>query len=80
MLDRLSDDYRQNISQGEFQVRKDRLTGGIRIRLNGDECVVSPLVGVEIAAAILKMAGVAVRFDNPAQVIVLPGNGNGGLR
>ncbi|HKD77904.1 MAG TPA: hypothetical protein VKB76_20525 [Ktedonobacterales bacterium] len=73
----MSDDYRANISQGEFQVRKDRLTGGVRIRLNGDECVVPPAMAVRMAEAILKMAGVEVRFENPAQTILRPRNGNG---
>jgi len=76
----LSDHYRQTVSQGEFQVRRDRLTGGIRIRLNGDECVVSPAVAVKMAETILKMSGVEVRFENPGQTIVRPRNGNGGYR
>ena len=80
MLEPLSDHYRQTVSQGEFQVRRDRLTGGVRIRLNGDECLVPVATGVKMAEAILKMCGVEVRFENPAQTILRPRNGNGGMK
>ena len=80
MLEPLSDHYRQTVRQGEFQVRRDRLTGGVRIRLNGDECLVPVVTGVRMAEAILKMCGVEVRFDNPVQTVLRPRNGNGGLK
>jgi hypothetical protein len=80
MLEPLSDHYRQTVSQGEFQVRRDRLTGGVRIRLNGDECLVPLPTGVKMAEAILKMCGVEVRFENPTETIIKPRNCNGGFK
>jgi len=62
-----------DVSQGRFYVNRD-LSGRVRI-----ECppvmVIPPDVAVQMAQAILRIAGVTVILSEPGQTVIRPRNG-----
>jgi hypothetical protein len=66
------------VSQGRFNVRRD-LSGRIVIE-QPPVVIVPPNVAIEMAVAILRIAGGRVEFADEGQTIIrAPHNGNGGL-
>ena len=68
------------VSQGRFNVRRD-LSGRIVIE-QPPLVIVPPSVAIEMAVAILRMAGGHVEFADEGQTVIRAPkrNGNGGLR
>lgn len=67
-----------DVSQGRFYVNRD-LSGRVRIEMP-PIVVVPPDVAIQMAVAILKMAGGHVEFADAGQTIIrAPTNGNGGI-
>jgi hypothetical protein len=65
----------QEVSQGRFHVERD-LSGRVVIEM--PPVVIVPAdVAIEMARAILTIAGVEVLFADPGQTVIRGGNGNG---